>query len=110
MRGEPKIDAENGLAFMPLRMGVRVVGSMGVCGALLSRQTLEAMSSLIAIAIERAGAIEKLGGAQAARESEQLRSVLLQSATHDFRTPLTAIKASVSSLLTHPNLDDEHHN
>src|SRR5437868_7045167 len=37
MRGEPKIDAENGLAFMPLRMGVRVVGSMGVSGALLSR-------------------------------------------------------------------------
>jgi len=109
MRGEPKIDAENGLAFMPLRMGVRVVGSMGVSGALLSRQTLEAMSSLIAIAIERAGTIEKLGRAEAARESEQLRSVLLDSVTHEFRTPLTAIKASVSSLLTNPNLDEDQH-
>ncbi len=109
MRGEPKIDAENGLAFMPLRMGVRVVGSMGVSGALLSRQTLEAMGSLIAIAIERAGTIEKLGRAEAARESEQLRSVLLDSVTHEFRTPLTAIKASVSSLLTNPNLDEDQH-
>src|SRR2546422_7641576 len=99
MRGEPKIDAENGLAFMPLRMGVRVVGSMGVSGALLSRQTLEAVGSLVAIAIERAGAVEKLSRAEAARESEQLRSVLLDSVTHEFRTPLTAIKASVTALL-----------
>src|SRR5207245_2080733 len=84
---------------MPLRMGVRVVGSMGVSGALLSRQTLEAIGSLVAIAIERAGAIEKLSRAEAARESEQLRSVLLDSVTHEFRTPLTAITTSVTSLL-----------
>ncbi len=84
---------------MPLRMGMRVVGCMGVAGSALSRQTLEAIGSLVAIAIERAGAVEKLSRAEAARESEQLRSVLLDSVTHEFRTPLTAIKASVTSLL-----------
>jgi two-component system, OmpR family, sensor histidine kinase KdpD len=99
LRGEPRIDAENQLAFMPLRMGMRVVGCMGVSGSKLSRQTLEAIGSLVAIAIERAGAVEKLSRAEAARESEQLRSVLLDSVTHEFRTPLTAIKASVTSLL-----------
>jgi two-component system sensor histidine kinase KdpD len=105
MRGEPRIDVQSNLAFMPLRMGTRVVGSMGIAGALLSRETLEAMGSLIAIATERAGAIEKLGRAEAARESEQFRSILLDSVTHEFRTPLTAIKASVTSLLGAPNLD-----
>jgi len=105
MRGEPMTDPEKHVAFMPLRMGVRVVGSMGVSGTFLSRETLEAMSSLIAIAIERAGAIEKLGRAEAARESEQLRSALLDSVTHEFRTPLTAIKASATSLLSNPALD-----
>jgi two-component system, OmpR family, sensor histidine kinase KdpD len=105
MRGEPMTDPEKQTVFMPLRMGVRVVGSMGVSGAQLSRETLDAMSSLIAIAIERAGAIEKLGRAEAARESEQLRSVLLDSVTHEFRTPLTAIKASATSLLSNPGLD-----
>ncbi len=84
---------------MPLRIGMRVVGSMGVSGSRLSRQTLEAIGSLVAIAIERASAFEKLSRAEAARESEQLRSVLLDSVTHEFRTPLTAIKASVTSLL-----------
>ena len=106
LRGEPKIDPQNRLMFMPLKMGVRVVGSLGVSGALLSRETLDAMSSLIAIAIERAGAVEKLGRAEAARESEELRSVLLDSVTHEFRTPLTAVKASVTSLLGSPNLDN----
>lgn len=99
LRGEPKFDADHQRAFMPLRMGMRVVGSMGVSGSELSRQTLEAIGSLVAIAVERAGAVEKLSRAEAARESEQLRSVLLDSVTHEFRTPLTAIKASVTSLL-----------
>ena len=99
LRGEPRIDSDSQLAFMPLRIGMRVVGSMGVAGSRLSRQTLEAIGSLVAIAIERASAFEKLSRAEASRESEQLRSVLLDSVTHEFRTPLTAIKASVTSLL-----------
>ena len=99
LRGEPRFDPVGQLAFMPLRIGMRVVGSMGVSGSRLSRQTLEAIGSLVAIALERASAFEKLSRAEAARESEQLRSILLDSVTHEFRTPLTAIKASVTSLL-----------
>jgi two-component system sensor histidine kinase KdpD len=104
LRGEPRVDNANEVAFMPLTMGMRVVGSMGVAGSLLSRQTLDAIGSLIAISVERAGAIEKLSRAEAARESEQLRSLLLDSVTHEFRTPLTSIKASVTSLLGSPSL------
>jgi two-component system, OmpR family, sensor histidine kinase KdpD len=107
LRGEPHFDAAHQLAFMPLRMGMRVVGCMGVSGSALSRQTLEAIGSLVAISIERAGAVEKLSRAEAARESEQLRSVLLDSVTHEFRTPLTAIKASVTSLLGSPSHSPE---
>src|ERR1700733_106540 len=102
-RGEPRVDADRQVAFMPLRLGMRVVGSMGTAGGAVSRQTLEAISSLVATAIERASAVEKLSRAEAARESEQLRSVLLDSVTHEFRSPLTAIKASVTSLLGSPN-------
>jgi len=104
LRGEPRIDSVNQRAVIPLSMGMRVVGSMGVSGSQLSRQTLEAIGGLIAISVERAGAVEKLSRAEAARESEQLRSLLLDSVTHEFRTPLTAIKASVTSLLTAPSL------
>jgi two-component system, OmpR family, sensor histidine kinase KdpD len=106
MRGEPKISPQERVALLPLRMGVRVVGSMGISGSSPSRETLEAVGSLVAIAVERAGTIEKLSRAEAARESEQLRSALLDSVTHEFRTPLTAIKASATSLLSNRQLDE----
>ncbi len=105
-RGEPVTDPEKGLRYIPLRMGVRSVGAIGVAGGELSRETLEAIGSLLAIAIERAGAVEKLGRAEAAREGEKLRSALLDSVTHEFRTPLTSIKASVTGLLSGGSLDD----
>jgi len=104
-RGEPVFDRERGLCFMPLRMGVRSVGTLGLAGCDLSRQTLEAIGSLTAIAIERASTVEKLSKTEAARESDRLRSVLLDSVTHEFRTPLTAIKASAETLLSDVELN-----
>jgi two-component system sensor histidine kinase KdpD len=97
-RGEISIDRARRLAIAPLRMGARAVGSFGIAGDLPSRQTLEAIGSLIAIAVERARAVENLTYTEASRESERLRSALLDSVTHEFRTPLTAIKASVTTL------------
>ncbi len=104
-RGELVIDEEHQLCFVPLRIGVKPVGSLGLEGAVLSRETLEAVGSLIAISIERAGAVETLTRAEAARESENLRSALLDSVTHEFRTPLTAIKLSVTTLLSTPQIE-----
>lgn len=105
LRGEPRIDFDSHRAFLPLRMGLRVVGSLGLAGQPLpSRQSLDALSGLIAIAVERAGAMEDLGRAEAARQNDQLRSTLLDSVAHEFRTPLTSIKASVTSLLASQSL------
>jgi two-component system sensor histidine kinase KdpD len=104
-RGEPVFDRERRICFMPLRLGVRSVGAIGLAGCDLSRETLEAIGSLAAIAIERAHTVEKLTKTEAARESDRLRSVLLDSVTHEFRTPLTAIKASAETLLSNTNLE-----
>ncbi len=104
-RGEPVIDHARGVHFMPLRMGVRTLGSIGVIGSAVSHETLEAVASLIATAIERASAVEKLSKSEAARESDQLRSALLDSVTHELRTPLTGIKAAVTSLMSGGSLD-----
>jgi len=106
-REEPVVDAERRLCFIPVRLGVRVIGSLGISGPVLSRQTLEPLGTLIAIAIERARAVEQLSKTEASREGERLKSALLDSITHDFRTPLTSIKASVTSLLTNPTLNEK---
>ncbi len=106
-RGELTVDEEKQLCFVPLRVGVKPVGSLGLEGAVLSRETLEAVGSLVAISIERAGAVETLTRTEASRESEKLRTALLDSVTHEFRTPLTAIKLSVTTLLTTPNMEPD---
>jgi two-component system, OmpR family, sensor histidine kinase KdpD len=104
-RGEPVLDRQQRVCFMPVRMGVRSVGALGLAGCDLSRESLEAIGSLVAIAIERANTVEKLTKSEATRESDRLRSVLLDSVTHEFRTPLTSIKASAETLLSDANLD-----
>jgi len=40
------------------------------------------------------------GRAEAARQSEEMKSAMLDALAHEFKTPLTAIKAAVSSLLS----------
>lgn len=104
IREEPLVDEANSLCFVPVRLGIRPIGSLGISGSTPSRQTLEAIGTLIAVAIERARAIEQLGLTEAAREGERLRTALLDSVTHALRTPLTSIKASVTNLLSNSSV------
>jgi K+-sensing histidine kinase KdpD len=61
---------------------------------------------------ELQGAFEQASQAEALRQSEKLKSSLLDAVTHDLRTPLTSIKASVTTLLEDKkeNLLDEEAN
>jgi two-component system, OmpR family, sensor histidine kinase KdpD len=103
-REEPVIDTPNSLSFIPVRLGVRPIGSLGISGRTLSLQTIEAIATLVAIAMAHARAVEQLGQTEAARQSEQLRTALLDAVTHALRTPLTSIKASVTNLLSNGSL------
>ncbi|MGB9067054.1 MAG: ATP-binding protein [Candidatus Acidiferrales bacterium] len=103
-RDEPVIDEANSVCFLPVRMGVHPVGSLGISGSVLPRQTLEAIATLIAVAMEHARAVEQVGQTEAAREAEKLRTALLDAVTHALRTPLTSIKASVTNLISNPRL------
>ena len=103
-RGE--LTATNGVSYIPLRVGVRTIGALAIADTTLSRETLEAIGSLIGIAIERVRAVEEVTKTRAEQESERLRTALLDSVTHEFRTPLTSIKASVTSLLSAYELNE----
>jgi two-component system sensor histidine kinase KdpD len=97
------MDTGRATATAPVRLGGRTLGSMALIGALSeqlpSEQTIRAIVNLIAITIEKARALEDAGQAEASRQSEVLKSALLDSLAHDIKTPLTSIKAAVTSLL-----------
>jgi two-component system sensor histidine kinase KdpD len=105
LRGEPITQA--GISYVPLRLGLRTVGALAVKGDELSRETLDALGSLAGLAIERTRALDALSKNRAEQENERLRSALLDSVTHEFRTPLTSIKASVTTLLSRTVLDEQ---
>ena len=103
-RGEPSTD--KGISYIPLRIGVRTSGALAITGDSLSRESLDAIGSLIGIAIERVRAVDEVTKSRALQENEKLRSALLDSVTHEFRTPLTGIKASVTTLLSNYDLNE----
>jgi two-component system sensor histidine kinase KdpD len=110
LRDEMTIDPQQSIYFFPVRLGVRAIGSLGISGARVSRQTLDAVGSLVAIAIERARAVEQLSQTEAERQGERLKSALLDSISHDFRTPLTSMKAAVTAMLaTERSLTPQRH-
>jgi len=100
------IDAIRNCATSPVRLGGRTLGSMALLGPLPSEQTVRAIVNLIAITIEKARALEDASQAEAARQSEVLKSALLDSLAHDIKTPLTSIKAAVTSLIGAPGGQD----
>ncbi len=97
---------ERNVTLVPILLGQRPIGALGITGGRTSPEALDAVCGLAAIAIERAGAVETLTRVEAARESERLRNALLDSVAHELRTPLTSITAAVTSLQTAP-LDQE---
>jgi two-component system, OmpR family, sensor histidine kinase KdpD len=91
--------------FIPLRIGERTLGVIGVSrgkdGPLDSeaRALLDALSEQAAAALERASLAREMVTAKTATETERVRNTLLASISHDFRTPLSTILGAASSLI-----------
>ncbi len=73
------------------------------------RRVLAAFATQLAAALERTRLSDAAASAGALAQANELRAALLQAVSHDLRTPLAAIKASVSSLRQDDvTWDDEH--
>ena len=97
---EPAVTLTNGVQLIPLVLGMRTLGAMAIRGDAQSSNIYEAIGSLVAIALERAEALERTSHMEAARESERLHTALLDSITHELRTPLTSIRAAATTLVS----------
>lgn len=103
------------LRYLPLKTARKTVGVLGVRSAgegkylgPEQRRLLEAFASLAAVAIERVQLAEAAGQVQILEATEKLQTALLNSISHDLRTPLVSITGALTTLLEDQvRLDDE---
>lgn len=98
--GAANPEYEDGASY-PVVVGGETIGSLHVgatTSAVVDQDYLATVSALIALALERADLLAKAADAMALTRSEELKTALLSSVSHDLRTPLTTIIASASSL------------
>lgn len=95
-------DENSGLVVTPIRLGGQPIGSLAMRGVSLSDPALQSLLNLVAIGLERALSQEAVNRAEVARRSEELKSTLLDAIAHEFKTPLTSIKAVTTDLLSAP--------
>jgi len=94
---------------IPLKTADRIVGVLAVQPmgdqvplAPEQRRLLETFASQGALAIERAKLVEEARQGEIIRETERLQTALLNSISHDLRTPLASITGALSSLVDTP--------
>jgi two-component system sensor histidine kinase KdpD len=95
-----------GLAVMPIELGGVSIGSVAIMDGGLSDTALHSIANLAAIGVERARAEEATARAEAARQSSELRATILDALAHEFKTPLTSMKAAAGDLLTSRSITD----
>jgi two-component system sensor histidine kinase KdpD len=96
-------DPETGLIRRVLRMGSLPIGAMLLRGE-ISPLVSDAIASVIAITFDRYHAFANESRTESARRTEQLRTTVLDSLAHAYKTPLTAIEAASGGLAAMGNL------
>jgi len=105
-RGTDTFDPETRSWYCVVRLGVRPVGGLALIDTEMTKLAATALASLGGIALERARTLQREYRAQAARQTEQLRTAVLDALAHEFKTPLAVARTASSGLLAVGGLSD----
>jgi len=103
IQGTSFADTERNRVITAIRLGSQPIAGLALQGMRLPDSVLQSIANLVAIGLERAKAQELSNEMEAARRSERLRTTLLDAMAHEFKTPLTSIRAATSALLSATN-------
>jgi two-component system sensor histidine kinase KdpD len=103
LNGTAFSDAESSRTITAVRLGSEPIASLALQGARMADSVLQGIANLVAIGLERARAQDLAHQVEAARQSEQLRTTLIDAMAHEFKTPLTSIRAATTSILSSPD-------
>jgi K+-sensing histidine kinase KdpD len=90
---------ENWIALLAFLVTAMTVGQLSSRAKLRADEATSARQEIERLYHELQDTFESSSQAKALKQSERLKSALLDAVTHDLRTPLTSIKASVTMLL-----------
>jgi two-component system, OmpR family, sensor histidine kinase KdpD len=102
LQGTSFADGQHDRVITAVRLGSEPIAGLALQGAQMPDSTLQGIANLVAIGLERARAQDLAAQIHAARQSEQLRTTLLDAMAHEFKTPLTSVMAATTSLLADP--------
>jgi two-component system sensor histidine kinase KdpD len=110
-RPEPGADPPPPDRRLPLSVGGQVTGLLLLRGERppleeAERRVLRAFCDQFALVLERDRLLHDAAEAEAYRRTDHVRRALLAAVSHDLRSPLAAIKASVTDLLSHDATHD----
>ena len=94
-------------AIVPVHLGTRIIGALGFTGKSLTAPEQDSLANLVAINYERIRALNRASASEAARRGDEVKTFLLDGIAHDLKTPLTAIKTCVTTLILFPPEDEE---
>ena len=92
-------DPENWIALFAFLITAITAGQLSSRAKQRAEEANSARQEIERLYHELQDTFERSSQARALKQSERLKSALLDAVTHDLRTPLTAIKASVTMLL-----------
>ena len=90
----------SGAVITAIRLGGAPIGSLAMLGPEPSDTVLQSIANLAAITLERVAGQQIAARSEAARESSELRATILDAVAHEFKTPLTSMKAATGDLLS----------
>jgi K+-sensing histidine kinase KdpD len=91
--------ADNWIALIAFLLTAVTVGQLSARARQRAEEAEHGKREIGRLYAELREAFERASHAEALRQSEKLKSALLDAVTHDLRTPLTSIKASITTLL-----------
>src|SRR5918999_1795829 len=94
-------DGDQGHAAVPLHDGDRRLGTLVVpmlASAVVTERVATALEAVLAAALEREALTQELVETGALRRSDEIKTAVLRSVSHDLRSPLTAILAAGEAL------------
>jgi two-component system, OmpR family, sensor histidine kinase KdpD len=107
LEGTSFADAGHSRIITAVRLGSEPIAGLALQGRPIPDSVLQGIANLVAIGLERARTQDLAAQVEAAKQSEKLRTTLLDAMAHEFKTPLTSVMAATTSLRSDPDQPGE---